>query len=64
MAPDLPLAPGFYVEEDGTLHCDVPALLRSMGIEPTPEAIDQATEMVAQAAERLLPPDSVVDVEE
>jgi hypothetical protein len=58
------LAPGFYVNDAGELHVDVPEVLRSQGIPVTQENIDDATELFAQAAREQLPDSSEVVVEE
>ena len=34
--------PGFWVDKEGILHCDIPVMLEAQGIEATPEAIEEA----------------------
>jgi hypothetical protein len=57
------LAPGFYVDDAGELHVDVPEVLRSQGIPVTAENIDQATELLAGLMRDQLP-EAEVKVEE
>jgi hypothetical protein len=58
-----PFPPGFYVDENGDLNCDVPAVLRAQGIEPTPENVESASQLLATQARLLLPAYAEVEVE-
>lgn len=59
-----PFPPGFYVDENGDLNCDIPVVLRAQGIEPTPENVDSASQLLAQQARLLLPAYAEVVIEE
>ena len=59
-----PFPAGFYVDENGDLNCDVPTVLRAQGIEPTPENVEQASQLLATQARLLLPAYAEVEVEE
>ena len=61
-ASEMHYAPGFY-DVDGELHIDVPEVLRSKGIEPTPEIIEATAQLFAQAAREQLPDTSDVVIE-
>jgi hypothetical protein len=46
------LGPGIYDDGHGTLHLDVPELLRAHGYAVTPENINTLGEMARQVAEQ------------
>lgn len=53
------LQPGVYDDGAGGLRFDVSELLRDRGIEPTPEAVEQAARLLEQAAAELGLPSKV-----
>jgi hypothetical protein len=59
-----PFPPGFYVDENGDLNCDVPVVLRAQGIDPTPENVEHASQLLALQARLLMPSYAEVVVEE
>jgi hypothetical protein len=57
------VAAAYVDDDDGSLHFDIPEILRRLGIPVTPESVDLAAELIAETLRDALP-DALVEVDE
>ncbi len=57
------LRPGFYTDDQGDLHLDIPEILNALGVEDTPENRQEAAKMFAEELHRQLPHAEVHEVD-
>jgi hypothetical protein len=56
--------PGTWIDADGALHFDVPAIHQHLGLPDTPETREETTEMLAAMLKKMLPPETKIIVRE
>lgn len=56
------IRPGFYADDKGAMHIDIPELLREMGVEDCAEAREAATRMLNEIIAQHYPESDLTNV--